>query len=110
MGGKGSRRKSAGRGTRLRVSTFELGSETVLVASYPKTVEKKTKSLTAAEQDVLRLLLTGSSNAEIARARNKSSRTVCNQVASIFRKFDVSSRLELARKLDALGDTGEPAT
>jgi DNA-binding CsgD family transcriptional regulator len=51
--------------------------------------------LTATEEDVLRLLIAAKSNEQIARERCRSSRTVANQVKSIFRKLGVSSRREL---------------
>jgi len=73
----------------------------VLVLSYVLQRTPKTSLLTRAEEDVTRLLLAGCSNSSIAEQRGTSIRTVCNQVASIFKKLGVSSRLELARKLDA---------
>lgn len=51
--------------------------------------------LTRAESEVLELLLDGRSNAEIAASRGRSVRTVANQVAALFRKVGVGSRLEL---------------
>ena len=51
--------------------------------------------LSEAERAVCALLIGGASNAEIARARNASVRTVANQVASSFRKLGVASRFEL---------------
>lgn len=53
------------------------------------------RRLTAAELEITALLQCGLSNAEIARQRDRSPRTVANQLASIFRKCRVSSRLEL---------------
>ncbi len=58
-------------------------------------------SLTDAERDVLSGILNGESNAEIARRRRSRPRTVANQVASIFRKLGVSSRLELIARAGA---------
>mgnify|MGYP000538275932 CR=1 FL=1 len=52
-------------------------------------------------QQVLELLLGGASNGEIAKARKTAIRTVANQVASLFRKFGVGSRAELAARLSA---------
>jgi DNA-binding CsgD family transcriptional regulator len=51
--------------------------------------------LTAAERAVTRALVTGRSNAEIAALRGVSVRTVANQLASIYEKLGVGSRLEL---------------
>ena len=50
------------------------------------------RSLSDAEREVLDLLLEGKSNAEIAHERNRSIRTIANQVASILRKTDSASR------------------
>ncbi|MBX3226124.1 MAG: helix-turn-helix transcriptional regulator [Labilithrix sp.] len=54
------------------------------------------RALTAAERDVARLVARGATNAEIARARGTSARTVANQVQSIMRKLEVASRVGLA--------------
>jgi DNA-binding NarL/FixJ family response regulator len=55
-------------------------------------------SLTSAERQVVEHVLSGRSNAAIARARSTSSRTVANQLAAIYRKLGVSSRWELAAR------------
>jgi DNA-binding CsgD family transcriptional regulator len=60
-------------------------------------------NLSSAESDVLRHIFAGDSNAEIARVRGCSTRTVANQVASLFRKLGVRSRLELVARLPLLG-------
>lgn len=52
-------------------------------------------SLTPAEREVVSLLLTGASNAAIAKARRVSVRTIANQVASVLKKLKVDSRTEL---------------
>jgi DNA-binding NarL/FixJ family response regulator len=56
-------------------------------------------SLTQAERAIAALLIEGASNAEIASRRGTSARTVVNQVASIFKKACVASRIELAARL-----------
>src|SRR5450631_383265 len=48
-------------------------------------------SLTESETSILARILLGDSNETIARARKRAVRTVANQIASIFRKFDVRS-------------------
>lgn len=64
-------------------------------------------SLGAAEREVLELLLTGLSNAEIAARRRRSPHTVAHQVERIFRRFGVGSRLELFALLArAVGTAG----
>jgi DNA-binding CsgD family transcriptional regulator len=59
--------------------------------------------ISSAEREVVRLLATGLSNAEIAGIRRTSARTVANQLASVFRKSGVHSRFEL------LAGAGRPA-
>lgn len=51
--------------------------------------------LAPAEHAVLSLLIEGHGYAEIAQARQTSIRTVANQVASAFRRLNVSGRAEL---------------
>ncbi len=51
--------------------------------------------VTGAERVVLGLAAAGLSNARIAACRGVSPRTVANQIASVFRKLGVHSRLEL---------------
>lgn len=58
--------------------------------------------LTPAEHDVVQGLLSGRSNAEIAARRQRSPRTVANQIASIYRKLGVGSRFDLAARAFAL--------
>jgi DNA-binding CsgD family transcriptional regulator len=65
------------------------------------------RRLTRAERDVTGLLVAGLSNAEIARQRGSSPRTVANQVASIFEKLGVSSRLELQAAVATSGPRRE---
>lgn len=55
--------------------------------------------LTPAEEAVLALVLDGHDNAAIAALRSTASRTVANQIASIFRKAGASSRAELAARV-----------
>lgn len=58
-------------------------------------------ALTPSEEDVLELVGRGLSNAEIARIRARSARTIANQVASLLRKTGAPNR----RALDALAVT-----
>lgn len=48
---------------------------------------------------VVRMLLEGKRSQEIARLRQRSVRTVCNQLANTYRKFGVSGRVELLNHL-----------
>ena len=61
--------------------------------------------LSPQEQKVLRLLAAGNSNADIARELVVSVNTVRTQVQSIYRKLNVSNRVEasaIATQLDLL--------
>jgi DNA-binding NarL/FixJ family response regulator len=50
------------------------------------------EDLSESEQSIVELLIERRSNAEIARARHRSDRTVANQLGSILRKLGVSNR------------------
>ncbi|MBE2254514.1 MAG: helix-turn-helix transcriptional regulator [Myxococcus sp.] len=78
-------------------TTFQWAGATFAVVSEPG--PEAAPALTAAERDVMALVLAGKSNAAIARHRGTSVRTVANQVASLFRKLKVGSRAELAAKV-----------
>ncbi|UQA62031.1 helix-turn-helix domain-containing protein [Polyangium aurulentum] len=97
----------------LRASILNLAGREVMVLSYSTVaVIEALEGLSPAEREVVELLLSGASNAEIARQRGTSARTVANQAASIFRKLGVGSRMELAHRLlhpDADGRDGPPA-
>jgi DNA-binding CsgD family transcriptional regulator len=66
-----------------------------VVFEWPLRTRGAYRELTAAQREVLGLVLAGQSNAEIARRRGRSPRTIANQVGSIFRRLGVRSRLEL---------------
>ena len=67
-----------------------------VVLSFPVPGGELAATLTEAEQAVIAGVLAGKTNAEIARERERSMRTIANQVASAFRKLSVRSRSELA--------------
>jgi len=64
--------------------------------------------LTIREKEVMKLLLQGKSNKQIALSLNISARTVEFHLKNIYVKFQVSSRVELILKLGNY--TGSPAT
>jgi DNA-binding NarL/FixJ family response regulator len=94
---RGGRRSSGLRAPRgLEVTSVVWSCEDCLVLSVPLRTPRWPPLLTPAERAVATRLLEGASNAEIARERGTSERTVVNQVAKIFRKAGVTSRVELA--------------
>lgn len=75
-------------------SRMELLRVAAVLTRDPR-MEASDETLTAAESDVLQLLREGLSNEQIARARSRSVRTIANQVASLLRKTQSSSRRAL---------------
>jgi DNA-binding CsgD family transcriptional regulator len=88
---------------RVLATTFQ--GHRALWIELPATPASLPDTLTPAEREVVELVLAGSSNQQIADARGASYRTVANQLASIFKKVGVSSRVELVAKLS--GELGE---
>jgi DNA-binding CsgD family transcriptional regulator len=74
---------------------FELHGAEYAVLSFPLPPDDFAQRLTATERAVTDLVLRGLSTAEIARRRRRSSRTIANQIASLFQKLGVRSRREL---------------
>jgi DNA-binding NarL/FixJ family response regulator len=83
----------------LRATRFNVGTEELVVFSFPLRAVSLPEVLSPIERDVALAILEGLSNAAIAARRRTSERTVANQVASIFRKLGVSSRRELQTRL-----------
>ena len=83
----------------LRAGVLVLGGEEWLVLSFPLAVSALPDALTPAERNVVDAVLRGLSNADIARERGTSVNTISNQLASIFQKLGVHSRLELVRSI-----------
>jgi DNA-binding CsgD family transcriptional regulator len=86
-------------GQDVRTAEFVVGGETFVLLSVPLRSERGVEPLTAAEREIAAMVVDGMSNADIARARVKSVRTIANQVASAFRKLGVGSRVELSTVL-----------
>jgi DNA-binding CsgD family transcriptional regulator len=57
--------------------------------------------LTPGERQVITLIAQGKTDAQIAKARGTSVRTVLNQVTSVFRKLGIKTREELLALLGA---------
>jgi DNA-binding CsgD family transcriptional regulator len=87
----------------LVVDTFVEGGETFALLEWPQRRAATSARRggipvppgAPAQREVLDLLLRGLSNAEIARLRRRSERTVAHQVDSIYRRLRVGSRAEL---------------
>jgi DNA-binding NarL/FixJ family response regulator len=99
--------RSLGRPLGEAPCVFRLGRRGCYVIASTTSEHAVLDSLTQAERAVAARLLEGRSNAEIARLRRTSARTVANQVASIFRKLDVGSRSELASMLEGAPEAPE---
>ena len=81
----------------VRVATLDL--EEVKLAVVAVSVEQELAELTAAEREVVRLVLDGCSNREIAKRRGASVKTIANQLAAVYQKLGICSRYELAARL-----------
>jgi DNA-binding CsgD family transcriptional regulator len=81
------------------LTRFKCGEDSLVAIGFPLGVAEAHARLTDAEHAILPLLLASTAHAEIARRRNTSPRTVANQIASIYRKFKVSSRIDLAVRI-----------
>ncbi len=80
---------------------LRIGEHDHLVLTFRLRKPSAADPLTASEREVAFAVLTGASNAEIARLRGRSVNTVANQLANVFRKLRVQSRLELCCALAA---------
>jgi DNA-binding NarL/FixJ family response regulator len=83
----------------FRSARLDHEGRAILVMSYEVPDWEFPLALTMTEQAVLRAMLNGASQQEIATARGVSCRTVANQLASAYGKLGVGSRAELAALL-----------
>ena len=83
----------------LRRSRLVYGGAQLVVLSFLRCDPEIPTCLSEAERCVLRFLLSGEPVSKIAERRGTSLHTVCNQVASIYKKLRVGSRAELVSKL-----------
>jgi DNA-binding NarL/FixJ family response regulator len=91
--------KGASLKTRSAIFDLPIASAKLVVVSTPLSAERVIEKLTRAESDVARLAGEGLSNDAIAARRRTSTRTVANQLAMIFKKLSVTSRVHLAARL-----------
>ncbi len=95
-------RPSIGAPEKLTAWRFDVEGDAFALLEWPSVQRgfpARFRALTDAEAAVARLAAAGRSNAEIARERRCSTRTVANQMARAFRKLLVHSRAELAAAL-----------
>lgn len=83
-----------GEGAELELDWLQVDDLRLVVIGLPP--DSALPQLTPAEQEVVRLVLDGHSNREIALRRGASAKTVANQLGGIYQKLGVSSRYELA--------------
>jgi DNA-binding NarL/FixJ family response regulator len=83
----------------LEVVSIDVQGRELVLLRFPIPAPRLPGSLSRAEREVVAGVLQGRSNAEIARERGTSLRTVAVQLQSIFRKLGVGSRTELAATL-----------
>jgi DNA-binding CsgD family transcriptional regulator len=89
---------------------LESEDENVVILSFALPEGTNSTRLSPAESEVVKLVLEGRSNDEIAATRGTTRRTVANQVSSLLGKLGVRSRLELIARNASLGtpaDAGE---
>lgn len=79
----------------LHAARFDVGVDQYVILSYPAQTTELPATLTSTELEIYQAILAGHTNAKIAKERDRSLRTVANQVAAIFAKLGVSSRAEL---------------
>jgi DNA-binding CsgD family transcriptional regulator len=84
-------------GGAVRLYDVPLGGTGVVVLSFE--APREPLPLTSAERIVAMLAAEGLSTLAIASRRGTSLRTVSNQLASIYEKLGVQSRVELAARL-----------
>lgn len=83
----------------IEARTVVLDHDEYLVLTVPIPRWDIPERLTDAEREITIALLQGATNEQIARERHTSIHTVANQIASIFGKLGVTSRIELAHRL-----------
>jgi DNA-binding CsgD family transcriptional regulator len=76
------------------------GAELVIL-SLPLRLPELERRCSRAERDVLIGILASKSDAEIAKQRGTSPRTIANQARALMRRYGVSSRRELVAQLMA---------
>lgn len=82
----------------MRLLPLEIAGEKYALFSFPLPEPVFPPGLTRAEREVLKAVVRGASNEEIATSRGVSTNTIANQLRSIYSKLGVGSRRELAAR------------
>ena len=80
----------------IDVRKYRVGRHDFAVISLRPLDLEAFEELSDAEREVTERVIAGCTNRSIAVERDVSTRTVANQLASVYRKLDVNSRTELA--------------
>ncbi len=88
--------RAAARGDALIAPSVTARLLETFAESHAVSTEEPQKPLSEREEDVLRLLATGQTNAEIGDALHISLSTVKSHIASLMEKLDARNRVELA--------------
>ena len=86
----------------LQWKNFLAAAEAALKKANPENLLKG-KQLTKTEMIVLRFILHGKSNKEIANIQHRSIRTIEDHRRNIMRKFDVDNPVDLVKQAAAMG-------
>ena len=93
--------------TLVRCSTFLTPDDRELrVIGIPRPDQSLSALLPRAELQVIRSLIEGLSYQDIAKLRGTSTRTIANQITSVFRRLRVSGRNDLVQRLFSDEDAG----
>lgn len=85
---------------RRDVSRIAIGDQELLVVELddqPPPLDELTES----ENAIVRMVVAGKSNKEIAAARDVSAKTVANQLRAIYEKLSIASRFELVALVES---------
>ena len=105
---KDGRDSTDGTGGGPRVSRMRVGGEDIVVLSVPLPKMAYPEGATAAEREIIDLVLEGLTAKQIAERRNAALRTVTTQLGRIFQKAGVNSQAELVAAMT--GGTGDRTT
>jgi DNA-binding NarL/FixJ family response regulator len=97
------------RSVHVRLATFEYRGQTYAVVSARRPDPTLLGKLSTAERELVDLLVERHTNAEIARIRATSNRTVANQIANVLRKLRVAGRTGIVSLLVARWCEASPA-